>query len=171
MTRRGRIWASSEIILLFSPIECTSAKIFIHSETRQKEHENLKLTIFNLFFLFMLFPVFHVAFPCSMLTFILVLFIFSVFPLILTLDSLFLAMQSSFSLFYIYFLSLIVLSSHAFTSPAFSLSVLLLCYCSISDNIYLSFLPSCHIMTFSLYNCLFPVKRLTFSHVLLTSIL
>lgn len=86
---------------------------------------------------------------------------------------LFLAMQSSLSLFYIYFLSLIVLSSHAFPVllPVFSLSVLLLCYCSISYNIYLSFLPSCHIMTFSLCNCLFPVKRLTFSYVLLTSIL
>lgn len=120
----------------------------------------------------MLFPVSHVAFPCSMLTFILVLF-FSVLHLILSFDSLFLAMQSSLSLFYIYFLSLIVLSSHAFPVllPLSFPYVLLLCYCSISDNIYLSFLPSCHIMTFYLCNCLFPVKRLTFSYVLLTSIL
>lgn len=66
---------------------------------------------------------------------------------------------------------LIVTCVSCFTSPVFSLSVLLLCYCSISYNIYLSFLPSCHIMTFSLCNCLFPVKRLTFSYVLLTSIL
>lgn len=90
----------------------------------------------------MLFPVSHVAFPCSMLTFILVLF-FSVLHLILSFDSLFLAMQSSLSLFYIYFLSLIVLSSHAFP-VLLPLSFPYLFYCYVIAAYQTIFIyPSC----------------------------